>query len=109
MAPLESAGRPLLDVSAESEPHRRPESVLKVGFAARTETFVERSGQYRRGYGFVDGRLDRPASLAGVRYAAGEVIERRVLRKRRCREVEEPRRDDAAAPPQLGNVREIQI
>src|SRR5215510_14659970 len=56
----------LLQVSTEAEAHRREQFVLIIRFTARSETLVERGGEYGYRHGLVDGRLDRPAALARV-------------------------------------------
>src|ERR1017187_10842316 len=38
--------------------HGREQLVLKVGVAARTETFIKRRGQHRCGHAFVNRRFD---------------------------------------------------
>ena len=52
---------------AELVAHRRQQFVLIGGFAPRAEALAERRGEDRRRHRLVDGGLDRPASLAGIR------------------------------------------
>src|SRR5436309_2303653 len=53
-------------VPAEFVAHSRKEFLLKVRVAARTEPFVKRGCQYRDRHSFINGSLDRPATLARV-------------------------------------------
>src|SRR5262245_37598473 len=99
----------LLEMSAEPQSHRRLDLLRVVGLATRGEAAVERGAQHGCGYALVDGREDRPAALARVRHAAGELRELRILGERLRGEVEQPRRDDAAAPPDLGDLREVEV
>ena len=69
--------RRLLHVAAELEAHRREQLVLEVRFTARAESLVERGGQHRHRHGFVDRRLDRPATFARIRNPAGELARAR--------------------------------
>ena len=98
-----------LHVSAELITHRREQLVLEVRFAARAETCVQRGRQDRSGDRLVDRRHDRPASLAGVGHAAGELRQRRILQQRDRREVEQPGGDDAAAAPHFSHVPEVDV
>src|SRR5262249_16325899 len=99
----------LLVVPAELEAHRREELVLVIGLAARGEARVERGREDRRRNRLLDGALDGPAALARVGDAAGEVLQGRIGRERGRREIEEPGGDDAAAPPDLGDVAEVEV
>ena len=62
----------LFQVPAETKPHRGKQFVLVIGLAARGEPFVKRRGQHRHRHPFINGRLDRPAALAGIGDPAGE-------------------------------------
>ena len=53
--------------------------------------------------------MHRPAALAGVRDAAREVLELRDSGERRRGEVQQPRADDAAAPPDLGDLGDVEV
>jgi len=79
--------------------------VLLAGAKAR----VERGGEHFAIHGLLDGGHDRPAAFARIGNAAGEICERRVLRKGSRRQVEQPRADHAAAAPDLGDIREIEV
>ena len=76
--------------------------------AARAEALVERRGQHVRRHAGLHRGLDRPAPLAGIRDAALEARELRVLAQRARREVEQPGADHAAAPPQLGDLGQVE-
>src|SRR5262249_58661879 len=98
--------RRLFEMPAELETHRREQLVAEVRLATRAEALVQGGGEDRRRHGLVDGRPDRPPSLAGIRHASLEALERWVLDERRGRQIEEPGGDDAAASPHLGDVRQ---
>ena len=62
-----------------------------------------------RGHALVDGGLDRPAAFARVGDAPGKFAQHGILYQRRGREIEQPGRDHAAAPPDLYNVGEVKV
>ena len=57
----------------------------------------------------IHGRLDGPASLAGVRDAAPEVCQGGIGQHGVRGQVEQPRGDDAAATPYLGHVGQVKV
>ena len=83
--------------------------VGEVVLAARAEAFVQRGTENRGRDRLVDGRRDRPASLARVRHPAGELRQVRAIEERDGGQVQQPRGDDAAATPDLGDVGQVQI
>jgi len=89
-----------------AELERIAESSLsaKSASAPRGETVVERCGDDRGRRAGVDGRVDRPAALAGVRDPAGEVVEMWRLGQGVSGEVEQPGGDHRAASPHLGHL-----
>src|SRR6185312_11584371 len=91
-----------LDMSAEAEAHGREHLLAERMGLARAEAGIERGGEHLRRDGLLDRRLDGPATLAGILHEAGEILQLRILRQRGGAEIEQPRRDDAAAPPYLG-------
>src|SRR5262245_31470336 len=99
----------LLEMSAEPQSHRRLDLLRVVGLAARGEAAVERGAQHGRGHALVDGGGGRPAALSRVRHTPGELGELRILRERLRGQVEQPGRDDAAAPPDLGDLRKVEV
>ena len=101
--------RRLLVVPAELEAHGRQQLVLEVRLAARREPLVEGGREDLGRDPLVDGRQDGPAPLAGVGDPPREPREVRRLEQRDRRQVEQPRGDDAAAPPDLGDVGEVQV
>src|SRR5262249_12615029 len=74
-----------LDVAAELVAHGRKQPVRKVRISARAEALVERRRQHVSRHTLVDGGLDGPAPFAGVRDAAGEAGEVRILHQCRRR------------------------
>src|SRR4051794_37842861 len=101
--------RRLLEVPAEGEAHRRQDLVRELVLVARGEAREQRRGQPRRRHALVDRRVRRPAALARVRHPARELLELRALDERGRGEVEQPRADDAAAPPDLGDRRDVEV
>src|SRR5690242_3325604 len=99
----------LLHVTAELEPQRGEHAVLELGLAARLEAREQRRGEHVGGYGLVDRGVERPAPLARVGDMTSEAIELGRARERTRGEVEQPRADYAAAPPQLGDLGELEV
>src|SRR5262245_48875076 len=89
----------LLVVAAELLPHRGEHLVGEVVEVAGREARVERRRQHRRRDALLDRRDRRPASLARVGDVPAELLERRRLVERLRGEIEQPRADDAPAPP----------
>ena len=81
---------------------------LKIRFAARGESLVERGGEHRHGHGFVNRRLDGPAPFAGVRNPPGESSSSGPWQGG-CSQVQQPRGDHAAAPPHFRDVTQIEV
>src|SRR5512134_2059509 len=98
-----------LAVAAEFVAERRQELVGEARRLARPEAGEQRRRQHMGRHRLLDRRIDRPAALAGILDHAGIALEALVLRQRLGGEIEKPRADDAAAPPQLGNVGEVEI
>src|ERR1700731_3080425 len=94
-------------VAAKLKTHGRHQLVGEIGLATRSEAFVKRGGQYMRGYAFIDGGIDGPASFAGVRGRAPKVGNSGVLIGRAAGRVEQPRADDAAAPPEFRYIGQV--
>src|SRR5262245_32533021 len=101
--------RRLFEMTAEFVPHGRQQLVAEVRLAARAEALVQGGGQDRDRHRLVDGRSDRPPPLAGIGHAPLEALELRVLDECGGRQVEEPRGNDAAASPHLGDVGQIEV
>ena len=76
---------------------------------ARAEACVERRRQHVGRHGFLDRGHDGPAALAEIVDQAGELDELRVRRQGDRRQIEQPRGDHAAAPPDFGDVGQIEV
>ena len=76
---------------------------------ARAEAHEQRGRQHVGRHGFLDRRLDGPAAFAAIVDVAGEDARAGRPWRARGREVEQPRGDDAAAPPDLGDVGEVEV
>ena len=57
---------------------------------------------------FLDRRLDGPAAFAGILHEAGELLQLRIFRQRSGAEIEQPGGDHAAAPPDFGDVGQVE-
>ena len=99
----------LLQVPAEAEAHRRQRAVAELALAARLEARVEAGRDDGGGDALVDGGQHGPAPFARVRDAAGEALELGVLGQRLGGEVQQPRGDHAAAPPDLRDLGDRQV
>src|SRR5262249_27139602 len=98
-----------LQVTTEFVAHGGKELVGEPRLAARTEAFVERGRKHGHRDGGVDRGFGRPASCAGVGDLAGKIRERGILGQRRGGKIEQPRRNDAAAPPYFRDVAQVEI
>ena len=96
-------------VAAETGPHRGQDLLGKGVVLARAEAGVERGRQHFRRHGLVDRGVHGPAAFAGILHEARVIIQRLVLGERGCREVEQPGRDHAAAPPHLGDIGDVHV
>ena len=96
--------RRLLEVPAELEAHRREQLVGEVRLAARAEALVERRREHGAGTASSMAALivQRPSPESDTRPANFDELG--ILEQRGGRQVEQPRGDHAAAPPDLGDV-----
>src|SRR6266850_5735682 len=97
----------LLDVPAKLKPHRGQNLRRELIFAAGREPLEQGCGQNRRGRGGFYGREYRPAALAGVRYAAGETLERWLLQQGNGGQIEQPRSHHTSPAPDFRDVRQV--
>src|SRR6185503_20151803 len=97
------------DMAAELGTQRGEQLFRERVVAPRSEPRVQRRRQYVGRHFFLDGRMDSPPAFTGVGNIADKLRELRIGGERQRREVEQPRADDAAAPPEFGNRGEIQI
>src|SRR5690349_5136858 len=114
MAGLWWVGCPLwrfmrLLVAAKALAHRGENFFRKGVLLARAKTCKQRRGQNLSRHRLVDRGIHGPAAFAGVLDEARISPQRRILRQRGCREVEQPGRDDAASPPDFGDVGNVEI
>src|SRR5258708_4778593 len=96
------------DVSAEAEAHGGEHLFAEGVLLPRAETREQRRGEHVRRNRLLDCGLDGPATLARILHETGEAIQLRVLRQRGSPKIEQPGRDDAAAPPNLRYIRHVQ-
>src|SRR5215472_8534301 len=78
-------------------------------FLARPETYEERSGQDIYGDGFIDRRLDRPATFTRVLHEAGVFGKRGILGESHGGEIKQPGTHDAPAPPYFRDIGQVEI
>ena len=105
----QSGSRLFFQVPAKGEPHRREELIGVVVRAARAEPGKQGRAQDRRRNPLVDGRGDRPSAFARVRDPARKLGELGTMQQGLGRQVEQPRGDDAPAPPDLGDIGQVQV
>src|SRR6516165_6187994 len=98
-----------LDVTTKLKSHRRQKLVCEIRFASRGKALIKRRRQHRRRRGRLNRRHNRPAPFARIRHVPGIALEGRLLEQRNGREVEKPRGHHAAAPPYLGDIRQIEV
>src|SRR5579883_3574420 len=89
--------------------HGREQLVREVRLAARSEPLVERRREHMSRHALVDGGLDRPPPLTGIGHPSAELRQGGILDQGRGLQVEQPRCDDAAAPPKLRYVRQVEV
>ena len=94
----------LLDMSSELKSHRGRKPVGKVRLAARAESRIKRRAQHGGRHIFIDCRLDRPPAFSAIRHTSTECCERRILGQGGRCQIQQPRGDDAAAPPDFRDV-----
>src|SRR5271154_7419721 len=96
-------------MSAECEAHGA-EHFVGVGiFSAGTEARIHRCAEDGNGYAFIDGGVEGPASFAGVRDLAGELLELGIGEQGLRGEVEKPTGDDGSTTPYLRDIAERKI
>src|SRR5688572_28296660 len=98
-----------LDMAAELRPQRRQQFFREGVVAARPEPRVQRGGERVGRHLFLDGCRHGPAPLARVGDASLEALEVRIFTERARRQIQQPRADDAAAPPDFGNLGEVEL
>src|SRR5207244_10569093 len=98
-----------LDMTAKLGAQRGEELVREGMVAPRSEARIERCRQHIGGHLFVDRGVNRPAAFARVGHSADKLRKLRISRKRERRQVEEPGTHHAATPPQLRDLREVEI
>ncbi len=100
---------PGLLVAAEAVAHRGEDLLRKGVRLPRAEARIERRRQHLGRHRLVHRGVDGPAAFAGVLDMARIAVERAVARQRLRGEIEQPGGDDAAAPPDLGDVGDVEV
>jgi hypothetical protein len=88
--------------------HGRQQFVLVIR-SPRELALIKGGGEDRRRKPLVDGRLDRPAPLAGIRNAARVLREILVFDERRRCQIQQPRSDHTPAAPNFGHVANVEF
>ena len=96
-------------MAAEAEAHRREQLVAERMLDPAAIARVKGGGQHVGGHLLLHRGIDGPLALARVGDAAGEMLELLVLGEADRDQVVEPRRDDTAAPPYLGDIGQVQV
>src|SRR4051812_17152573 len=76
-------------MTAELEAHRREQFVLIIGFTTGGEALEKRGGEDGHRDTLVNGGLDGPPALTGIRHAPGELGESRILNERGGGEIQQ--------------------
>src|SRR5580700_3329314 len=97
-----------LDVAAEAKAHGREHLFAEGMLLPRAEPGEQRRRDHIRWDRLLDRGLHRPSAFARVLNEAGEILQLWILRQRSGGEIEQPGRNDAAAPPNLRNIRYVQ-
>ena len=82
---------------------------MVIRLAPRAESLVERGRENRHRHGLVDSGLDRPPSFSRIRDLSSELGQRGILHQAGGCQVQQPRRDYAAASPDFRDVAEVEI
>ena len=103
-------GRGLLHVTAERQAHRRQQPVLKIRVAARCKPREQRRGEHVHGHRL----LRSPPESSSVLRRSPTTCPLKPssvgsLAKRARGQIEQPGSDHAAAPPDLGDRRHIEV
>src|SRR6516225_1473259 len=80
----------LLEVTTELKAHRGQKLVCEIRFASRRKALIQSRRQHWRGCGRLNRGENCPATLAGIRHAAGVALEFRLFEQRNGRKVEKP-------------------
>src|SRR5215469_6122556 len=99
----------LLGVTAELRAHRREDLVGEIAEPARLESLKQRCGDNGGRHAFFDGREHRPPALARIRYPAFEFIQDRRPGEGCRDQVHQPRADDRATAPHLGDLADMDL
>src|SRR5258707_10229404 len=75
----------------------------------RTEPGIHRRREHIRGNRFLERGHDRPTPLARIVDAPLVAGEKRILDQRDRQKIQQPRADHSAAPPQLGDLSDLQL
>src|SRR5215472_3799319 len=96
-------------MSAEFEAHGREEALAERMLLAGAEASEKRRRQNVGGHRLLDRGVDGPAPFSRILDVTREARERLILGEGDGGQVEQPRGDDAAAPPDLGDVGKVEL
>src|SRR2546423_11385321 len=99
----------LFIVTAEFVAHGGHNLVGEISLSARAKAFVEGCCEYECRHGFVDGGSNRPTTFARIREMTLEFMQIGTLEQGAGCEVEQPRADHAATPPDFRYIGKVEI
>src|SRR5689334_14420066 len=102
-------GSARFDMAAELRTERGEQLFREGVIAPRSEPRVQRCCQHVGRHFFLDGRVNSPSAFTRVGDLADKLRKLRIRGERKRGEIEQPRTDDAAAPPEFGDRGEIQV
>src|SRR5262249_33644158 len=97
------------DVPAKLLAHRAEKSFREGMILARTKPRKERRREHIHRHRGIERGLNGPASFSGILDKAGVLGKSWIFRQRDRRQIEQPRRDYAAAAPYFGDVCDIEL
>src|ERR671911_308609 len=96
-------------MSAELEAHGREHPISEFFFASRHEALIQSRAEDGGRRALIDGGGDRPAALAGIGHTPRKRRQLWIFNQRRGGQIEQPRSDHAAAPPDFRDVGEVEV
>src|SRR4029434_6347209 len=102
-------GSARFDMAAELRAQRGEQLFRERVIASRSEPRVQGGRQHLGRHFFLDGRMNGPSALTRVGDLSGKLRKLRIGGERKRGEIQQPRADDTAAPPEFGNRGQVQV